>query len=95
MATTQAFLEQKAASFCALIEANQPDALVKAQLATFSPLLLIPTITTVLVPSAATLAALGATLCDHLTPTTLPRDVLEAKVVRYLQCFVAAVAATP
>ena len=87
MSDRLAFLQEKAANFRAFILGHSPDAELSAQIEGFAKDLLLPTLTTVLLPAWQSKGkdAIVAELMTHLTPAD-PAAV-KAKVERYFQCF--------
>ena len=81
------FLKEKAENFRAFVLGQNPDAEVLAQIETFRPEMLLPTLTTVLLPAIGVKGIEGVVddLMAHLTPSDA--DAVKGKLVRYITCF--------
>ena len=88
MTTTVAeFLQEKAANFRRFLEDNNPDEELKKQMAMYQPALLLPTISTFLLPMAAAgmLPQAVDEILAHLSPADV--DAARDKLTRYLDLF--------
>lgn len=81
------FLQSKAENFRAFVLGQHPDAELAAQIDTFRPEMLLPTLTTVLLPAIAVKGIEGVVddLMAHLTPSD--PGAVRGKLVRYVTCF--------
>ena len=81
------FLKEKAENFRAYILGQHPDAELSAQIEAFRPNMLLPTLTTILLPAISLKGIEGVAdeMLTHLTPAE-PEAVKE-KIKRYLSCF--------
>ena len=81
------FLKEKAENFRAFVLGQNPDAELTAQIETFRPEMLLPTLTTVLLPAIGVKGIEGVVddLMAHLTPSDA--DAVKGKLVRYITCF--------
>ena len=83
------YLQQKAANFHAFLNAQNPDAELQLHMGSYQPMLLVPTVMTVLLPLANSgkLESAADDVMSHLSPAGNPKEVRD-KVLHYLQCFV-------
>ena len=81
------FLREKAENFRAFVLGQKPDLELVAQIDTFRPEMLLPTLTTILLPAIGLKGIDGVVdeLMSHLTPTDA--FVVKGKLVRYITCF--------
>ena len=81
------FLQEKAENFRAFVLGQNPDADLIAQIDTFRPDMLLPTLTTILLPAigAKGIEGVADDLMAHLTPTDAV--AVKGKLVRYISCF--------
>jgi hypothetical protein len=81
------FLKEKAENFRAYVLGQNPDPELVAQIETFRPEMLLPTLTTVLLPAIGLKGVDGVVddLMVHLTPTDAV--AVKEKLVRYITCF--------
>jgi hypothetical protein len=81
------FLKEKAENFRAFVLGQNPDAELTAQIETFRPEMLLPTLTTVLLPAIGVKGIEGVVddLMAHLTPTDAV--AVKGKLLRYIKCF--------
>lgn len=89
--TIAEFLQEKAANFRQFLADNNPDEEIKKQMTLYQPSLLLPTVTTLLLPmaSAGLLPQAVNEIMSHLTPSD--PDAARDKITRYLEMFVSVV----
>jgi hypothetical protein len=89
--TVAQFLQEKAANFRRFLEDNSPDEELKKQMTMYQPALLLPTISTFLLPMAAggLLPQAVNEILSHLSPSDV--DATRSKITRYLEMFVSVV----
>jgi hypothetical protein len=87
MTSVAQFLQEKAVNFRRFLEDNNPDDHLKAQMTLYQPALLLPTITTLLLPMAAAglLPQAVEEILSHLSPADV--DAARDKLTRYLNLF--------
>lgn len=88
--TVSTFLQEKANNFRVFLNSNNPDSSLQEQMKSFQASLLIPTITTLLVPlsNLGQISTAVDGIMEHLTPASEEVEAVQHKVARYLQCFV-------
>ena len=81
------FLKEKADNFRAYILGQSPDAELTAQIEAFRPEMLLPTLTTVLLPAISLKGINGVAeeMLSHLTPAE--PEAVKGKIIRYITCF--------
>ena len=81
------FLKEKAENFRTFVLGQQPDADLTAQIETFRPEMLLPTLTTVLLPAIGVKGIEGVVdeIMTHLTPADAA--AVKGKLIRYITCF--------
>ena len=81
------FLKEKAENFRAFILGQHPDAVLNAQIEAFRPEMLLPTLTTILLPAIALkgIDSVAEEMLTHLTPAE--PEAVKGKLVRYITCF--------
>ena len=81
------FLKEKADNFRTYILGQSPDAELTAQIEAFRPEMLLPTLTTVLLPAIGVKGIEGVVdeIMTHLTPTD--NAAVKSKLIRYITCF--------
>ena len=81
------FLKEKAENFRAYILGQNPDADLAAQIEAFRPEMLLPTLTTVLLPAIGVKGIEGVVdeMFSHIKPDE--PEAVKAKLTRYITCF--------
>jgi len=81
------FLQSKAENFRAFVLGQNPDAELAAHIDTFRPEMLLPTLTTVLLPAIGLKGVHGVVdeIMAHLEP--VDKAAVRDKLVRYITCF--------
>jgi len=81
------FLKEKAENFRAYILGQNPDAELAAQIEAFRPEMLLPTLSTVLLPAIGVKGIEGV-VCEMLSHIK-PDDpvAVKSKITRYITCF--------